>query len=185
MLSASEIDIIEEWEERHIPLNTVLEGIKFAYEHFRKNRGSGKNFTLTFCRRFVSTAFNLYKERKIGKESMGKRKSERVELVKAEIKTFLNNISKEVSYLKIFYLDILEDLSLGEIDEEVLESKDDQVDQLLLEHASPNEMKKHRQKALDEYNITQQSEKNQIANRKLIKTVREKYKIPYVSLYYY
>lgn len=185
ILSPREIDIIEEWEERHIQLDTVLEGIKTAYEYFRKNTGSRKNFTLTFCRRFVSTAYDLYKERKVGKKNVGQTSSERVEIVKAEIKTFIKNISKEVSYLKEIYLDVLEDLSLDEVDEDALERRDEQVNRLLLEHAAPHEMERHRQKAIDEYNINQESEKNQIAEKKLIKSAREKYKIPYVSLFYY
>ncbi|HZX09861.1 MAG TPA: hypothetical protein VFG01_02850, partial [Acidobacteriota bacterium] len=76
-------------------------------------------------------------------------------------------------------------LSLDEVDEDALERRDEQVNRLLLEHAAPHEMERHRQKAIDEYNINQESEKNQIAEKKLIKTAREKYKIPYVSLFYY
>jgi hypothetical protein len=185
ILSPREIDIIEGWEERHIPLNIVLEGIKSAYEYFRKNTRLPKNFTLVFCQRFVSTAYHLHRERKVGKKSVDKTRIERVEMAKAEVKTFINSITKEVSYLKELYLDILDDLSLDKVDEETLENRDEQVDQLLLEHAAPNEMEEYRQRVVNEYNITQESEKNQIAKRKFIKTVREKYKIPYVSLFYY
>ncbi|MFW6123936.1 MAG: hypothetical protein ACOC5G_01830 [Acidobacteriota bacterium] len=185
ILSGREIDVIEEWEERHIPLNIVLEGIKSAYEYFRMNTGMPKNFTLSFCQRFVSTAHNLNKERKVGKKSVSETRSERVKKIKEEVKIFINNISKEVSYLKEFYLVILNDLSADKVDEEILESRDEQVDHLLLEHATQNEMEKYRQEAVDEYNITQESEKNQIAKRKFLKTVRERYKIPYISFFYY
>lgn len=185
ILSPREIDMIEEWEERHIPLETVLEGIKTAYEYFRKKTGLRKNFSLSFCNRFVSTAYNLFKERKVGRMSVDQTRSKRVEIVKAEVKTFLKHMSEEVSFLKETYLSILEDLSLDKVNEEALENRDEQVNRLILKHAAPQEMERHRQEAVNEYNITQESEKNQIAKRRLIKTAREKHKIPYVSFFYY
>jgi len=185
ILSPREIDIIEEWEERHIPLATVLEGIKTAYEYFRKNTGLRRNFSLSFCNRFVSTAYHLFKERKVGSMSVDQTRSKRVEIVKAEVKTFLKHMSKEVSFLKEIYLSILEDLSLDKVDEEALEKKDEQVNRLLVKHAAPQEMERHRQEAVNEYKTTQESDKDQIAKRSLIKTAREKHKIPYVSFFYY
>lgn len=185
VLSAREIDIIEEWEEQHIPLNIISEGIKSAYENFRKLRSGRKKFTLAFSCRFVSNAFCQHRERRVGKKSVGKTKDERIEMIEAEVRNFIKNISKEVSYLKESYLDILDDLSSDDLDEETLERRDDQVERLLLEYATPSIMDKYRQQVINEYNIIQESEKNRIASRKYIKTVREKYKIPYVSLFYY
>jgi len=184
ILSAREIDVIEEWEHRCIPLNTVLEGMKSAYGRFRRDSRT-RNFTLAFCQRFVLNAFHMHRERKIGKRGRKRAGSERVETVKHEVKKFIDHIPEPVSYLKEHYLEILDDLSLNKIDEDTLESRDDQIDQMLLEHASPDEIETHRQKAAEEFSVNQEAERNQIAKKKFIKEVREKYKIPYVSLFYY
>lgn len=184
ILSAREIGVIEEWEQNRIPLNTVLEGIRSAYEHFRK-KGTQKNFNLAFCQRFVTTAFHGHRERKIGKRSSIKNGSDKVKTVRQEVKKFIDHIPEQVSFLKTPYLEILDDLSLNKIDEESLEKKDEQIDQMLIENASPDEMEKYRQKARDDFRVTQESDKDHIAQKKLIKSLRERYRIPYVSLFYY
>jgi len=185
ILSAREINIIEEWEGEHIPLDTVLEGIKSAYETFRSDRRYRKIFTLNFCNRFVFRAFSQYKERRVGKKSEGKTDNEKIEMIRSEIKRFINHISKEVLYLREIYLKILDDLSLENIDEEALEQRDEQIDRLLLAHLKKSDRDKHRKDSTGKHQAAQESEKNHIANRRYIKSVREKYKIPYVSIFYY
>lgn len=185
ILSPSEIDIIEGWEERHVPLRTALDGMKAAYERFRKNPGSRRRFTLSFCSRFVSTAFSQHRERKVGEKSVGKTRDDRIKKIKAEVRSFLKNISKEVFYLKDLYLEIQDELSLNELKDDTLESRDEQVDQVLLDRAAQSCMDRYRKEAAVEYDVTGEEKRKQIARRKYIKDMRERYKIPYVSLYYY
>ncbi len=185
ILSPREIDIIEGWEERHIPLRTALDGMKAAYEHFRKNPGSRRRFQLAFCSRFVSVAFSQHRERKVGEKSVGETRDERVDRIKAEVRSFLKNISKEVLYLKDLYWEILDDMSLNKLRDETLESRDEQVDQVLLDRAAQSCMDRYRKEVAVEYDVTGDKNRKQIARRKYIKDMREKYKIPYVSLYYY
>jgi hypothetical protein len=185
ILSPREIDIIEGWEERHIPLRAVLDGMKAAYERFRKNTDSRRRFTLIFCSRFVSTEFSQHRERKVGKKSLSKTRDERVKKVKAEVRSFLKNMPKEALYLKDLYLEILDDLSLDELKDETLESRDEQVDQMLLDRAAQSSMDRYRKEVAVEYDVTGEENRKQVARRKYIKDMRERYKIPYVSLYYY
>lgn len=185
ILSPREIDVIEGWEQRQVPLRTALDGMKAAYEYFRKNPGSRRRFTLTFCRRFVSAAYSQHRERKVGEKSAGRDRDERIESIKAEVRSFLRNISKEVLYLKDLYLEILDDLSLDKLKDETLETRDKQVDQVLLDRATRNCMDRYKKEVGVEYDVTGEEERKQIARRKYIKDKRERYKIPYVSLYYY
>ncbi len=185
ILSPREIDVIEGWEQRQVPLRTALDGMKAAYEYFRENPGNRRRFTLIFCRRFVSTEFSQHKERKVGEKSAGRDRDERIESIKAEVRSFLRNISKEVLYLKDLYLEILDDLSLDKLKDENLETRDKQVDQVLLDRATQNCMDRYKKEVAVEYDVTGEEERWQIARRKYIKDKRERYKIPYVSLYYY
>ena len=185
ILSPREIDAIEEWEQSQVPWRTALDGIKAAYEYFRKNPGSRRRFSLTFCRRFVSVAFSQHRERKVGEKSAGGDRDERIESIKAEVRSFLRNISKEVLYLKDLYSEIMEDLSLDKLKDETLERRDKQVDQVLLDHATRSCMDRYKKEVAAEYDVTGEEERKRITRRKFIKDKRKKYKIPYVSLYYY
>lgn len=185
ILSAREIGVIEEWEEHQVPLNIVLEGIKSAYEYFRRNQSFRKSFTLTFCNRFVSFAYHQYRERRIGQKGTDETREKKIKRIKAQVKSFLSDLSKEMSYLKALYQDILDDLSAENLDENVLEKRDEQVDQLLLERAPEGSIEKYKKEVSTQYRVTQESEKIQIARRKYLQNVRKKHKIPYVSLFYY
>ncbi|MBD3414055.1 MAG: hypothetical protein GF421_06470 [Candidatus Aminicenantes bacterium] len=185
ILSSQEIQVIEEWEKQCIPLNAVLEGVQSAHEHFKRSRQKRGTFNLSFCSGFVSTAFSQQKERKIGQKSEDQSLDEKIHEIRIQINNFLENIPGEVRFLKSIYEEILDDLSKGELNEDLLEQRDEQVDQKLLYRVSEGLIKQFAKKAGSEYRVTRESEKIQIAQRKYIKNTREKHKIPYVSLYYY
>jgi hypothetical protein len=69
--------------------------------------------------------------------------------------------------------------------EERLEELEEEVEVLALQMASVKEREQIRKKVMTEYGDRSFREQEQIHDLKLIKHIRQKYAIPYLSLYYY
>ncbi len=169
-LSPKDIDLINQWRKKNIPLKVVLEGINRTFEDYRFSAKRRKIKSLYFCNRQVLKAYHHHLDRKVGlirrKVNQDKRKNMALE----EINQFLNNLPEELRYLSSLYKKALPLIKKGE--EEELENLDNQVELLLYEKHT--EKKGALKKGDDE-----------LSRKKLIKELRKKYKIPYLSLFYY
>ena len=183
-LSSKDLDLITRWEKIGIPLRVVVEGITRAFENLgSKQRKQGKILSLSYCHPQVVKAFHQFKERKVGSKGSGSDRRDKKEKAMAEIKMFIKILPIEVSFLKNVYSQAYELLSQSKAEEEALELLDQEVERLLMEkflQEKPEEREKDVQK-------DRGRNENQLEIRKIkwVKQVRERHKIPYISLYYY
>lgn len=186
-LSSKELSLIETWESMKIPVQVVLEGIDRTFEKNRLKSGNkrGKVSSLVFCNPQVLRAFEQFRDRRIGTEKKAVEREEKREKARAEIKKFLKNTPREIAYLKETYSEVLKLLSLRNISEDELEQKEREIEDLLFEKSSDEEKEKVKKKILSEYEFKRKEEFQRIFKLRLLRILRERHKIPYVSLYYY
>lgn len=184
-LSSQEVEIIAGWEKAGIPVQTVLQGIRDSFE-IRKRRPGRKArvLSMAFCMPFVQKAFEAYKERKVGiKRKPVQEKDKRKEL-RRTITLFLESCPEEFQEIKQIYARV-QRLFSQDIDETMLEAFEQEVEALLVQKASDDEKRRIGENVLDEFRSLDRNEIDRIMDLKIAKYIREKYKIPHLSLYYY
>jgi hypothetical protein len=187
-LSSKEFSRICQWEEMNIPLRVVLEGLKGSFERCRGRAGRRrKPHTLDYCHPFVLEAFQQYIERRVGSKENDSHggKKDREKKILVEVERFLNEIPDQLCVLKPVYSRLKKKLAAGTITEEDLEKAEDTIERLMTENLSPEQTKAITAEIVEEFGIRRNREFDQIFGIKAIKTVREKYKIPHVSPFYY
>lgn len=185
-LSSTELDLVTKWEKMKIPLPAVLEGIKGAFENYRRKPGKKTRIqTLTYCEPAVLNAFDQYRERRVGHERSRMERAEKKNRASAEIRKFLDTLPETISYLQEAYSRAHRLFSLGPVDEEELERIEGEVEELLWEHTSEEERERIKADVRSEYKVEERKEFLRILRIKLVKAQRDKYKIPYISLFYY
>lgn len=185
-LSSRELELVSKWENSQIPLPVVLEGIKRAFETYKRKSGTKSRIqTLSFCEHQVLDAFGRYRERRVGSERMRIERKEKRKLAKAEIKTFLEDLPEQVGYLREAYSRAQRLLSRSSVEEEKLEQIEGEVEELIRENSSIEEKERIKKSVYSEYNVADNEEFSRIFKIKLVKTIRDRYKIPYISLFYY
>ena len=183
-LSPKELILVESWNEYNIPLPVVLEGMKMAYESYRSvPYKKWKTFSLAFCHNHVVRAYSQYKERKVGKRGKIPDQPDKKEKVRIECEKFLQEIPAEAGYLKKIFMRILDEFSGDRIDETRLEQYEEEIEALILEYAETEEKEEVRSEIRGEWSGHQ--EWDRIYRLSLIKRVRDKNKVPYVSPFYY
>ncbi len=170
-----------------IPVQVVLEGIDRTFEknRLRSEKKRGRTPSLTFCNLQVLRAFEQFRDRRTGTEKKAVGREEKREKARAEVKRFLENTPCEIDYLKEIYSQVLKLLSLRNVSEEELEQREREIEKLLFEKSSDKEKEKVKKKILSEYEFKKEEEFQRIFKLRLLKLLRERHKIPYVSLYYY
>jgi hypothetical protein len=184
-LSSRELEIIAGWDKTGIPVQIVLQGIKESFQNRKKRPGrEGRFHSLVFCQPFVQKAFEAHKERKVGKNWRPSPKKDKRKEIKRAVSQFLEACPEEIQKVKQIYSHVQKQFCRG-IDEQMLEIFDQEVEALLLQEASAEETKRIREEVFNEFRISDKKEINRISDLKLAKQLREKYKIPYLSLFYY
>lgn len=162
-----------------IPLHVVLEGMSMAFEGYRPGKKQrGKVFSLSFCQHSVARAFEQYKERRVGKRKTPSHWEEKRRKARTEVKKFLKTLPAEAGFLKEAYSRAYELLSQTPVEEEELERLEEKIEGLLF-RSFPFEKPKDEQDAKDETGPTS------FQKIEWVKRIREKYRIPYISLFYY
>jgi hypothetical protein len=185
-LSSTELDLVEKWERMEIPLSVVLEGIKRAFDNYMRKPGrKTKIQTLTYCENQVLNAFDQYRDRRVGGERKRSERTEKRNRAKAEIKKFLDTLPDQIGYLKDAFSRAQRLLSHSHVDEEELERIEGEVEALIREHSSEEERERVKTDVRSEYKIEEGEEFLRILRIKLVKALRDRYKIPYISLFYY
>jgi hypothetical protein len=184
-LSPREMETVEKWEATAIPLEVILDGIKLAYESFRKKPGRRNKLTLVFCERHVLQAYDLYQERRVGSQRKVFNQEEKQRRLQQAVSAFTGKIPDEVSILQDLFLRIEDELALGKWDEDRLEEYDRQVEHLLMSLISVPEKKASTEELRAEHDLQDPEELERLVRIKLIKKFRDRYEIPHLSLYYY
>jgi hypothetical protein len=185
-LSSKELDYIARWEETGIPLHVVLEGIERSFEIYKRKTGTkAKIQSLAFCDLQVIKAFEQDRERKVGhKKRIVERQAKR-DRAKVEVERFVGKIPQQISYLKEAYALAQKVLSQRHFDEEELERIEDTIEELLWKNSRDEEKKRVKRGIEKDYKFKEKEEFERIFKIKLVKVLRDKYKIPYISLFYY
>jgi hypothetical protein len=185
-LSSKELDLVDKWEKMGIPLPVVLEGIKRAFENYMRKPGrKTKIQTLAYCENQVLEAFDQHRDRRIGSERKRRGRTEKKNRAKAEIKKFLDTLPGQIGYLKDAYSRAQRLFSHSHVDEEELERIEGEVEELIWGHSSTAERERVKEDVHVEYKIEEGEEFLRILRIKLVKALRDRYKIPYISLFYY
>jgi hypothetical protein len=185
-LSSKELDYIARWEKMGIPLHVVLEGIQRCFEIYRRKPGrKAKIQSLAFCDLQVLKAFEQDRERKVGHKKRIVERHEKRDRAKAEVERFLEKIPHQINYLKEAYSLAQKVLSQSHFDEEELERIEGKIEGLLWKNSLDEEKERVKSGVLKDYEFKQEEEFERIFKIKLVKVLRDKYKIPYISLFYY
>lgn len=182
-LSSKELDLIARWEGMGIPLRVVLEGMRRSFEDSRPVKR--RIHSLSYCDYHVLRAFEQHKERKVGKREIMVEREEKRKRAKIEIEKFLRGIHPRLNFLREIYLQAQKVLSGKDFEEEELERMDEQIEELLFKNSPDEEKGKVRSEVMREYEFRDEETFSSIWRIKLVKLLREKYKIPYISLFYY
>ncbi len=184
-LSSKELALIARWEEMGIPLRLVIEGMRRSFESDRRRAGSRKKISsLSFCHLDVLKAFDEEKERRVGRKRYFAARDEKREAAEKEVERFLKRMPPELNYLKEPYGRAHKILVRTHIDEEEIEKIEEEVEELLWLH-SPEEEKVKLTAEVDKEFSFKEEEAVELAKIKLAKKLREKHRIPHISLYYY
>lgn len=167
VLSSQDMVTISSWEKAQVPLRVVLEGIERSFERSRPRLPRGRKMSsLSFCQTEVMKAYAEFKDRRIGRGQKVSSRDEKRKRARREVQAFLDSLTPEVEFLGEAYREALSALSRKSVEEEALERWDERVESLVLRKAGA-------------------AEQNETAALRLIKEWREKYQIPYLSLFYY
>jgi hypothetical protein len=185
-LSSTELKLVEKWERMEIPLPVVLEGIKRAFDNYMKKPGrKTKIQTLAYCESQVLKAFAQHRDRRVGGEWKGPARTEKKNRARTQIKEFLVTLPGQIKYLQEPYSRAQRLFSHSHADEEELERIEAEVEELIWEHSPEEEKERVKMEVRTEYKIEEGEEFLRILRIKLVKALRDIYKIPYISLFYY
>jgi hypothetical protein len=184
-LSSQEVEIIAGWEKAGIPVQTILQGIEDSFQSRKKRpRRKGRSLSLAFCQPFVQKAFEAHQEKRVGENRRPAQKKDKRNDLKRAVSLFLETCPEEIQKVKQVYSRVQRQFRQG-IDEKMLEAFDQEVEALLIREASAEETELIRREVFIEFRISDKNEIKRISDLKLAKYIREKYKIPYLSLFYY
>ncbi len=188
-LSSNELSLIEKWEAAGIPLRVVLEGIKssFSKRQQKQRKGTssrGRIRSLTFCEPSVKVAFTLYQERTVGQRHAQAAKANKKEVIGAAVAQFLDTIPMRIKWLEAPFVHVKE--ILLDCQEEDLERAEENIEGLLIAHASPEDQEEAKKEAAEGFpDLVEQEDFQRIFQITLIKLMRSKYKIPHVAPFLY
>ena len=186
LLSARDLALIAEWEQRGVPLQVVLEGIERAFEGGGTGRHpSGKVMSLAFCGPQVEKAFARHKDRRAGAEVRVRPRAEKKERAASEGARFLASLPREAAELRPLFVRAAEVLAAAVPDEEALERIDAEVDEALVRTAPEGEKEDQAKRLRDEHPGRRMAVREAILAAALAKERRERFKVPYVALFHY
>ncbi len=185
-LSAKDLDLVSSWEKAGLPLPVVLEGIDQAFEGHRLRPGKAdKILSLSFCRGQVLKAFERYRDRNVGGKRKFVSREDKRRLVRTEIESFLGQPASQVLFLKNIFLEAHQKLAGPDFNDESMESLDEKVDAELLARAEEGDKDEVKKEILAAGGRLAKDELARIMDIKIVKNLRERFKIPYLSLFYY
>jgi len=184
-LPPRDLALIAEWEKLQIPLEPIIEGIERTFASQITKKKKRKIYSLGQCEKEILRAYSQYQERLVGKKSVTVDRSDKIQRVRQEISSFLHNLSPDLDFLLPTLNRAKTILEAESLEEAALEELDEEVDQLLLEKAPAEETEFCRQETREDYPGKTEEELREIQRIRLIKNQRRKYRIPYLSLFYY
>ncbi len=185
VLSSKDKVAIAAWEKARIPLTVVLDGIQRGFEKYRKRNPGRKMPALSFCHAEVMKAFAEHRERKVGRASKAVSREEKRRRAKAEVEAFRRQIPLEWSLLQPLVDEAARLLSRRTVLEEDLERLEEELEAFLFAHAPEKEANEAREWVLTRFSNRPGVDFEEAVRRRLVKSLRQKLRIPHFPLYYY
>ena len=186
LLSPKDLATIAGWEAMGVPLEAAREGIVQAFEHSRTGPSVRRTIrTLAACQSQVLKAFDRFRDRGVGRPVKAKSRDEKRAAMIAEARRFLRFLPEPVSFLKDFYEEALDLLGKGKPDEDALERLEAKVERLLAERGPAQDKADVRRALAEEFPWLGAKEADRVFDLKLIKSLRVKYQIPYITFPFY
>ena len=184
-LSPRDLDAIAGWEDRGIPLRVVLEGIERTFERSKQQGRGTRTLSLALCDREVGRAMDQHRDRSAGRRpgappGAGKRDKARREVERA----FLAASPGDPALSRLLG-EALTSLSAEAPDEDALDRIEASIEDLLYDRAAPEDKARSLREAGRDHR-GQSAEDIEAASRtRIVKAMRKKHRVPYVSLFYY
>lgn len=184
-LSALDQALIADWERQRVPLDAVLEGLGLAFQALRARAGRRPR-ALSFCRVEVERSFRRHLERKVG----GTRRpdvpaADKAVSARREVEDFLGRGPSGVEGLDERLREALAVLAGRGSDEDRLEAIDDAIDALLWERAPAEDRASAMRQVAGMGGGRSPDAREALARTHVVKAMRTRHRIPFVSLYYY
>jgi len=184
-LSPRDVALVARWESLRIPLDAVLEGIERAFDSARKRGRPGKVMTLAFCETQVMKAFGQHAERLAGGTEKIVPRIEKIDRLGKEAALFLTALPPGLETLAGLFEQAVAAARLPDADEQELERLDDEVDEILWRSSPAEEREAVRKDLRGEIAGKRGFNVEEIVRTRLVKARRDRYKVPYLSLFYY
>lgn len=177
--------LIARWEKARVPLDAVLEGMERAFANYRKGGRPAGALTLAFCEYQVGKALAGSRERRAGGTRETAARDAKRERLRKEIGRFLGEVPPGLGALAAPFAAaraVLDDPGAGE---EGLEALDDTVDEALWRASPEGDRARFREDVRAGLSGKRTLDPDDVARTMLVKEMRERHKVPYLSLYYY
>jgi hypothetical protein len=186
VLSSTDMVTISSWEERGIPLRIVLEGMERAFENYRKRAVRGRKMSsLSFCQAEILKAYAEFRERGVGRAEKGESREDKRKKIKVEVEQFLKLLPAEAGFLGEVYREALAVLSRKEASEETLERLDARAEELIAKQADAADRAEVERRVRADFPGRSAEELRGICLIELVKRWRERYRVPYLSYFFY
>jgi len=186
VLSSRDMVTIASWEEKRIPLHVVLEGMERAFERYKKRAAGGRRMSsLFFCEPEILKAGAEFKDRGIGRPEKGESRERKRKRIRAEVKRFLESSPPEAGFLGGVYREALAVLGRRSAPEDALERLDVKVEDLITKEADAAFRAEVEKRVGADFGGHAPEELRRIAAIELVKRWRERYRVPYLSTFYY
>jgi hypothetical protein len=186
VLSSRDMVAISSWEEKGIPLKIVLEGMERAFERYRKRAEGGRKMSsLSFCETEILRAHAEYKDRGTGRAEKGESREDKRKRIRGEVQRFLKSLPQEADFLSGTYREALTVVGRKEASEDALERLDARTEELIIGHADTAIRTEVETRVRADFPGRPSEELQGIFLRELVRRWRERFRVPYLSYFYY
>lgn len=186
VLSSSDMVAISSWEEKGIPLRIVLEGMERTFEKYRQKAVGGRKVSsLSYCGPEILKAYVEFRDRAIGRSDKGESREEKRKKIRAEVQRYLDSSPPGMGFLGEVFKEALAVLSRRGAAEETLERLDARVEELIAGQADSAIRAAVERRVETDFPGRPAEELRRISAIELVKRFREKYRVPYLSYFYY
>jgi hypothetical protein len=186
ILPPKDLALVAAWKEAGVPLEVVLEGLAAAFDgRATSGRGGSRILSLRFCEASVARAYERFRDRNVGRPQPGHPAVDKRASVRGAIEAFLADVPAEVGYLREIFASALAKIRDPAVADEALEAIDERVDRLLRERADAAERQAAADELRAEYRRMAHDALAEAAAVRLVKRIRARHHVPYLSPYYY
>jgi len=187
VLSSRDMVTISSWEEKGIPLRVVLEGMARAFERHRKRLcvEGRKISSLAFCENEILRAFAEHRDRRVGLAGKKESREDKKQRIKVEVQRFLDSMPPEAGFVGEVFREASAVLSRKGASEEALERLDAKAEELISKHADAAARAEVEKRVRADFPGRPVDELRGIFLIELVRRWRERYRIPYLSTFYY